>query len=74
MEFGIHHMNIQYHMDQIDPAAVHTRVADRLRVQHETGKIEEQGLPVIVVAGRGGGSVRALEKKLNEQAQRESKK
>ncbi len=74
VELGINHMHIQYYIDKIDPADAHIRVADRLRLQHETAQAEEQGLRVVVVAGRGGGSVRALEKKLDEQAQRESKK
>jgi chromosome segregation ATPase len=61
-------------MNQIDPATAFDRVADRLRVEHEVTQAEEQRFRVIVVGGRGGGSVRALEKKLVEQTQRESKK
>ena len=74
VEYGISASMIHYHMDQIDPAAANARVAERLRVEHETAQAEEQGFRVVVVAGRGGGSARALEKKLDEQAKRESKK
>ena len=74
VEYGISARNIQYYMDQIDPTAASARVAERLQAEHEATQAKEKGLRVIVVGGRGGGSVRALEKKLDEQAQRESKK
>jgi hypothetical protein len=71
---GVDRAMIQYYMDKVDPAAAASRVAERLRVEHEATQAEEQGCRVIVVGGREGGSVRALEKKLDEQAKRESKK
>ena len=74
LDWGITRSNIQYYMNQIDPEAASARVAERLQAEHETTQAEEQGLRVVVVGGRGAGSVRALEKKLDEQAQRESKK
>ncbi len=74
VELGISHCMIHHYMNQIDPTTAFDRVADRLRVEHETTQAEEQGFRVVVVGGRGGGSVRALEKKLDEQAKRESKK
>ena len=74
VEYGISARMIYHHMDQVDPTTAVDRVADRLRVEHEKTQAEEQGFHVVVVKGRGGGSVRALEKKLEQQEQRESKK
>jgi hypothetical protein len=74
VEYGICPKMIYYYMNQIGPEAASARVAERLRAEHETAQAEEQGIRVVVVGGRGSGSVRALEKKLEQQAQRESKK